>query len=198
MQIYRGADPEPRRYPTHQYLTDYLMPNYIVTGVGQSVQQKGDPISRWVLHCTRRKPVVLLVAGGSGDGKTVIGKCLGRQGTPVYRTDALFRRLMESPLYARTRLANVLRERHGGKGAVVKAVALLEEVPELVDEFANIVCDEAALDAPVSVIEGEVLRRPMIEAALSRALEGRGAVVWDTRRSRADFADEPALLRAAE
>lgn len=192
MQIYRGTDPTPRRYPTLEYLSDYLMPDYAVTGVGQSVTQKGDPVARWVLHCQRRRPIVILAAGGSGDGKTIMARTARREGVPVYRTDALFKRLMDVSFYDRTQLAQALRQAEG-KGVVTRASKAIQESPELLEAFVGVVCDEAPLEAPLSIIEGEILQRDRVAEAMVRALEARGAVVWTAERARAEARDAPAL-----
>jgi SAM-dependent methyltransferase len=188
IEIYRASDPTPRRYPTLDYLTNHLMPNYVVSVVGQSVMQKGDPIPRWVFHCKKRRPMAMIVTGAPGDGKSLLAKELQSGATPVYRTDGLFRRLFRVPLYDKTPLANTLRAAidHTAKKAriVSKGTEMVVADPTLLEQFVGIVCNEAALDAPLSIIEGEIFQRPAAMAALTRELEKRGVVVWQATRQR--------------
>jgi SAM-dependent methyltransferase len=182
IQIHRPKDTVPRRYPSMEYLREHLMPDYVVTGVGKSVMQKGDPIGRWVFHCERRKPIVVIVTGPQGDGKSHLGFTIGTGDVPVYRTDALFRRLLDNPLYEITPLVPFLKET-GTTSCSALAIALNSN-EGFAEQFAQIVCDEAPLDAPACIIEGEVFRQPLVMHHFTRLLRERGAIVWIAGRSR--------------
>lgn len=175
LQIYRN-DNLPKRYATPTYLTNHVLRDYAVVSRGRSVDQKGDPISRWVLHCRKRQPAVMIVRGSSGAGKSIFAASFAKQGVPVYRTDALFLRLVSDQRYDKTPLAQALRE----PGQDTSASWLSQEVVTkgLQDHFAEIVCDEAALESEVSIIEGEAFVHPELLEATRALLNERGVRVW--------------------
>lgn len=175
LQIYRN-DNLPKRYATPSYLTNHVLRDFAVVSRGRSVDQKGDPISRWVLHCRKRQPAVMIVKGKSGDGKSIFSASFAKHGVPVYRTDALFQRLVFDQRYGKTPLALALREtEHAGS-----ASGLSKEVVTMgmQDHFAEIVCDEAPLESDVSIIEGEAFVNPELLEATRALLKERGVRVW--------------------
>lgn len=86
------------RYPTADLINHMLQQaGFTVRWVGPSVSQKGDPVSRQVLHCHLMKRQVLVVRGNSGTGKTTLARSLG---VPVYSTDDHIRNHCHTGHYA--------------------------------------------------------------------------------------------------
>jgi SAM-dependent methyltransferase len=77
-----------RMFPTFEMLRDVWLPDYAVRFVSRSPFQQGDPIPRYVYQCHARKPIVLLIRGGSGSGKSLLASTLSSSVT--ISTDALF------------------------------------------------------------------------------------------------------------
>lgn len=175
LQIYRN-DNLPKRYPVARYLSEHILSDYVVVSRGPSVPQKGDPISRWVLHCQKRRPTVVIVSGKSGDGKTVMSSSFGKAGVPVYRLDALMSRLLTDVRYEKTPLAKMLRNLNVENSASLISKIISQEEQELA--LAEIIVDEAPIEAEVCILEGEAFIHLGITTAIVKLLEDKGAVVW--------------------
>jgi SAM-dependent methyltransferase len=76
-----------KRYPTSDLLIRDLLSAYAVRPIGPSVEQRGDPVPRFVYHCGVRAPVALLIAAPSGSGKSSLSLDLDSRGIPTYMTD---------------------------------------------------------------------------------------------------------------
>lgn len=178
-QVYRN-DILPRRYATSDYMTEHVLSEFSVVSRGRSVDQKGDPISRWVLHCYHRQPMVMIVTGQSGAGKSIFTGSFAKEGVPTYRSDALFSRMVSDPHYDKNPLALELRKSEHWDSASALAAYIVENQKQNI--FAETVCDEAATEAEVSIIEGQAFAHPEILDATRNLLEQRGIRVWLTRR----------------
>lgn len=181
IRVNRPRDLVARRYPSLDHLRHHIMPQYVVTGVGPSVPQKGDPVPRWVLHCKRRQPIVLILGGRSGVGKSHFGIEFGSRDVPVYRTDALFRRLLSNPCYEYVPLATVLRQ-SGEKSCAVLSQKIAAN-QDWTAMFCEIVADEVPLEANGCILEGEAFSQPEIMRKITQLLTERGAHVWEAGRT---------------
>jgi SAM-dependent methyltransferase len=181
LQINRPRDTVPRRYPSLDYLRRHIMPQYVLTGVGASVPQKGDPVPRWVLHCRKRKPIALILGGQSGAGKSHFGVEFGGRDIPVYRTDALFRRLLSNSYYDHVPLAIALRETGERSCSVLSMRVAANE--DLTEKFCAIILGEGPLEAPGCILEGEAFSHPQIMQKITELLTARGVLVWGATRA---------------
>lgn len=77
-----------RYFPTRDLLIDVWLQDYSVKSIGGSIQQVGDPIPRYVFHCTPAVTNVLFIEGNGGIGKTTLSRKIGP--APVISTDDLF------------------------------------------------------------------------------------------------------------
>lgn len=77
------------RFPTLGYLENTLLDGYTSRFIGPSVTQSGDPLGRYVIHCNVVQPVVHVVYGWSGSGKTGYSQIFKRQGIRVVSTDVI-------------------------------------------------------------------------------------------------------------
>ena len=77
-----------RIFPTFEMLRDVWLADYAVRLANRSADQAGDPIPRSVFHCHPIKPIVMLIRGGGGVGKTVLASKLSSAVT--ISTDFLF------------------------------------------------------------------------------------------------------------
>jgi ubiquinone/menaquinone biosynthesis C-methylase UbiE len=74
-------------YATDELLRNDLLTDFSVRYVGDSVNQAGDPLPRKVYHCRKFKPIVLMITGRGGSGKTTFAGELARAGVPVFGSD---------------------------------------------------------------------------------------------------------------
>jgi hypothetical protein len=79
-----------RCFPTERLLREVWLEGYSVRSVGPSVQQSGDPVPRFVFHCTPAITNVMLISGPGKVGKSTMARQLGKH-SPVIFVDALLR-----------------------------------------------------------------------------------------------------------
>jgi len=168
-----------KRYPTMDTLREDLLPRYAMRFIGRSVDQAGDPVPRFVLHCSPNLPTVLLLAAESGSGKTTLAKRLAAE-MPVFFIDALFGRLIADPLYAWRPVASFLRSeiKVGSKPNYGSLARKIIEDDALVEEICEIIASEITLDSPVSCIEGDLLRHDVVMNKIIAKLKEMGAKPW--------------------
>lgn len=75
-------------FPTFEMLRDVWLAGYAVRLMSRSPAQAGDPVPRSVFHCHRNKPIVMLIQGGGGVGKSVLASKIPSSVT--ISTDFLF------------------------------------------------------------------------------------------------------------
>lgn len=76
-----------RFFATPDLLTRVWLRDYAVREVGRSVAQLGDPLPRFVYHCTPARTNVLFIVGEGGIGKTHLSTQMA--GVPIVSTDQL-------------------------------------------------------------------------------------------------------------
>ncbi len=75
-------------FPTFELLRDVWLADFAVRLTSRSPNQAGDPIPRSVYHCHRSKPIVMLVEGAGGAGKSVLASRFSS--AVIISTDVLF------------------------------------------------------------------------------------------------------------
>lgn len=166
-------------HPTWNMLYRYLEP-YAFRVVGRSVDQPGDPVPRWVVHCRPRKTNVILVTGRSQYGKSTLARQIGDGRRVVVEVDAVIRRMLDSMTRPDGRLLRTIRE---FKDAGIRTFShIVEGIIEAgaADELADVLVAHIPLDEDVVVVEGYGLRDEVLEGVLRR-LEGR-AWTWVCER----------------
>jgi len=173
-------------HPTWDMLYERYLEPFAFRVVGRSVDQPGDPVPRWVIHCRRRKPNVVLITGRSKYGKSTLARQLGGHRIVTIETDAVLRRLLDSMQRPDTPILRVLQEfRAVGSRSFSQMTEAIVEAG-LADEFGAILAAHVPLDEPAVLVEGYALRGE-IQASLIRHLEDK-ALVWTTERLSADEA----------
>jgi SAM-dependent methyltransferase len=164
------------RYPSFNYLTKYLLRSYATTEMGRSVDQKGDPVPRYVFHCARKKSVALLISGKSGSGKTVLTNLFKMHMVCTYRLDGLFYRLIMSENPPKNRIGIFVRE----NGDVMQLDVLSRKIISsgLVSEFVSLIHEELPLEADLFVVEGEAMEHSEIASSLIELLNKSGVISW--------------------
>jgi SAM-dependent methyltransferase len=75
-------------YPSWRTLLEDQLSSYAVRDMGRSVQQAGDPMPRFVFHCRRKKPTVIIIVGQPGAGKTGLAREFAAKNIPTISLDA--------------------------------------------------------------------------------------------------------------
>lgn len=168
-----------KRYPTYDMLTRELLADYSVRMIGKSVNQGGDPVPRWVLHCSPKQATAILITADSGSGKTTLSLDFDKSGIPAFRLDPLLSDLLRDDRYAWSDIAKkVNKSVDKGKHLNLREVADVIVKEGLEDELVNLVWDEIPREADEFVIEGEALSRPSLLNKLAARLRDGGIRPW--------------------
>ncbi len=169
------------KYPTQELLVYDLLSEFAVRRKGPSVKQRGDPVSRYVWHCSPKKPSVILITGRSKSGKSNLSFDLNKRDLPVYKTDTLLSDLVRGRKLPEWMISKTLNNRFNDNPLNLAKVALYLIEQGFVEEFCDAIVAESPLEAMLCVIEGEALRYPGIQKALLKKLKAAGAKVWIMR-----------------
>lgn len=106
--VQRGSDT--REFPTMPLLRELLKP-YAWKWMGPSVNQSGDPVSRHVLHISKRRRTAYLLMHPPAYGKSSIAHSLfaGRKDIPVVSGDQVIGKLVSGVMQGPEDLLDVLR-----------------------------------------------------------------------------------------
>jgi len=146
------------QHPTKTALDNLLRKFFSIRCAGPSVNQKGDPVPRFVYHCTKLKPVALIISGKSKDGKTTLAHMIGA------------RTVCWDHIFTKNKLGDTDKIDQITDQLIKdgKADDLVSMVMEEVDQISGLV-----------VLEGYGFGLLPIQ----KELEDRGFIVWSTIRS---------------
>jgi hypothetical protein len=166
------------KHVTSALLKQLLSPFEVKT-MGQSVDQSGDPVPRFVYHCHKRQPTALIVGGESSSGKSYLGRALssGEQ-VGTLRMDELIPSLKHCP----NPLVASLFQEYFGSGKGLEGVSHAVISAGLVKEFSSAVADLIPNCFTVVVIEGQVFTDGRIRQSLANQLIERGFMCWESER----------------
>ena len=168
-----------KRYPTLDYLRIDLLQDYAVRPVGRSVDQQGDPVRRYVFHCTPQAPVAMIIGGHSKQGKTSLSFQFETKGIPAYPTDVILKKLIIDEDQRWRPLSQALTGYFGTNWPldISKLGAYIAE-NNLADELCALIADEAPVEVKMFIIQGEVLRHPAVQQSLKEKLRAKGVRPW--------------------
>jgi SAM-dependent methyltransferase len=166
-----------RRYPSYLMLRQELLKPYVMRHGGESVPQAGDPVPRFVYHCSLKQPVALLMVGASNVGKTSLAFDLGDRNISLQHTDRLLGSVLGDKRYDWSPVAAAARKVPPRKPVDLAAVgrAVAAECPK---DFVDLLMLESPTEADLFCIEGEILRHDVILKELIRRLREQGIRPW--------------------
>jgi hypothetical protein len=168
-----------KRYPTYDMLTQELLSDYSVLTVGKSVMQGGDPVPRWVLHCSPKAPTAILIVAVSGSGKTSLAFGFERAGIPCFRVDPLLDSIARNDRYSWSNISVAVRSSINVKAHLsLKEVADVIIADKLENELVDLIWNEIPRETDTFIIEGEALTRPSILKELTFRLHGARIRPW--------------------
>ncbi len=170
-----------RYFPTRAMLFNKYLSDFAVKLVGLSVMQEGDPVTRYVFHCRKHKPIVLLVRGKGDVGKTVLSSELVKTGCQLIRTDGI---MHEIAAEKKTELAleNFVRAKYNEhNGSILKIVDELEADLKLIEELVEVIFQHISLEERMVLIEGYSLTDQVVKGLTAKLKDV--ALVWEVNRA---------------
>lgn len=163
-------------YPSYDLLINTLLGEFAARQIGKSVDQKGDPLSRYVFHCRKWNPVCVVLSGKSGVGKSNIERRLSNQGCTVISTDALLWRAKNFPIEVSSKVfAEYIKKIH----------------PTQIDKWVNRVKDKVLSDAiadylllslpkedGIVFVEGYVFENKLIRDSFLKKAKAKKWKIW--------------------
>lgn len=165
------------RYPTIKYLVNILLKDYSVSLMNKSIFQTGDPIERFVFHCSPLKTTFLLVYGKSRVGKTFLTSQFGQiSGAATYSLDQFFDRILHSENVPQNKLTEFIQKKCDMMRLDACGIEIIQNSLENI--LSEYVLTEIPAEAKVCILEGEVLAHPEFRLAISSELKKIGPV-WE-------------------
>src|SRR5665213_1037625 len=170
--------------PSEALLRDDLLKDFSVRVIGPGQERHPNPLPRKVYHCRKLKPLVLLVWGESGAGKTSLVRELQRNGIASFSSDFMLERLMANIGEADTPLTKALRANFAVEQDArpfYRAIGNSALLVDFVEEFYEMIPKRQRL----LVVEGYAFLIPKIREAIRTKLTSAGFLVHDVRAGRA-------------
>jgi SAM-dependent methyltransferase len=159
-----------RYFPSLDMLTNEWLDGFSVRMIGESVRQAGDPISRYVFHCTAEKVSVAFVVGDGGIGKTSLLRHF--QNSSIISVDELL-----NPVRVRDHLKAEYQTRFDESLNTTNSIwatwDMLKSDEKLKAYFAKVISDairQCSSDRGVVLVEGFILKD--LTSEISKLLGG--------------------------
>lgn len=163
-----------RWYPTLEFLTEELLGSmFAFRQIAWPELTEGDPIPRSVYHCRRRLPIVALLRGSTGQGKSTFASKLKPVATKSIMLDLFFYRIYVAKFH-KTPIDQFVRDNFNKDDLTALYVGL--DSAGLTDEFAMVLAQGIAPSDETVVIDGAMTDAQA--EALTRVLANK-ALVWD-------------------
>lgn len=155
-----------RYFPSPKKLEEILEP-YAWKKIGHSVKQAGDPIMRYVIHITPKKPYVFLLMSLSGSGKTTFCRNILKDSKiPILSGDSIYSRINNNKLQASSELKKLIQDNF----ETTKIAALTKQIflQSLLSDLIDVWCKQAgyrdfALDSYVPDEHHPMIREAFYE-----------------------------------
>lgn len=164
-----------RWYPTWPLL-EMMLSDFSVRRVSQAEYVEGDPVPRAVFHCRPRKPMVVLIRGETGVGKTFLASSIEQAATKVVSLDGMVSRIAVGAFH-HTAVQRFISEQYDDKnlGTIYYGI---DEVG-LTHEYAKLLAEGIAPSDRLVIIEGLITEAQAAALALELA---DTAFVWDVQK----------------
>jgi SAM-dependent methyltransferase len=174
MPIPRIADT--RWYPSRDFLINHVLAGFSVRQVAEPEFADGDFVPRGVFHCRKALPIVLLLRGKTGDGKTTLGERLRTSATKLINLDVIVSRMGQNP-YPHNPLEKFMVSNYDP----TDLSRIYDGIDEssLTRQYANWLTSAVVATDEVVIFEGYMSDKQCAE--VEQGLRNR-AIVWDSQR----------------
>lgn len=171
-----------RSLPTKDIVINKYLESYAVRVVNTDANHAHKLVRHVALICHKRKPIVIIIRGQSGDGKTVLGDELSKLDCQLIKTDSIVRRICRSDQFS-YKVEGLIKEKHYQYNRNIgRVIDDVDHNPELVKELAEIIFNQVDLKKRIVVIEGYALTENVMEV-LGAKLD-KVSITWDVKRFR--------------
>lgn len=161
-------------------LLDGLLSDFAVRFFGRSVDQRGDPIPRFIFACTKLAQTVFLIGGDSFMGKSVVSSLLAKNPDVAHvKTDRIIASLVACPDSA----VEAVISNHFADGLGRSKVLQPVFAAGIARQFCKAICDLLPRHPKVVLLEGEILSDERIRQIITNILVERGIQCWEAQRS---------------
>jgi SAM-dependent methyltransferase len=106
-EVQRSIDK--RSFPSRQKLDDILAP-YAWKLLGESVNQDGDPLKRYVIHISEKRPYAFLALSEPGSGKSSLARDIfSKNAVNIVTGDSIYRKITEGSIEVSSGLKDVCK-----------------------------------------------------------------------------------------
>lgn len=169
------------KFPSVSYLMDELLEGFSARIVGPSVDQDGDPQPRYVVHCSIRKPTLLLVYGESKAGKTNFARLFSRKGVKVLHLDVIIGHVIQLKSVGKPNILDYLRSKMEETNFDIWQLLRKIEEDQKEQEVAKLIYDLMIKDDEFTVVEGYLLKNPTLREYLVNYAKKGGYKIAETQ-----------------
>jgi len=167
-------------HPTWEMLHSRYLERFAFRVIGRSVDQPGDPVPRWVVHCHRLKPTVMLITGPGHVGKSSLARGISRGQVVTVEIDIMLRRLSAAMTKVDKPLLKVIDSYRNQRPKSYRRMVDGIISAGLAGDFADLIFSHIPLDEELVIVEGYGLDGEVVSRLVER-LAGV-AYVWQANR----------------
>jgi len=155
-------------YPSRRFIEEYLLSDFAFRQIGAPELIGTDPVPRYVYHCRRRIPTVLLFRGQTHTGKSSVAMGLYESATKVIELDLFVYRIATAK-HHNTRIKKYIKEKNTGYDLTYLYEGIDSE--GFTEDWARLLAKTVAATDKIVVIEGYMTEKQ--RDALQNATKGR-------------------------
>lgn len=163
------------RFPTFPLLVEELLSAYATRDIGPSVSQAGDPLPRYIFHCTPRKPTILIISGNSRRGKTVLARELSSRDIPVLYMDFFLGQLHRNAEKYTHSFIKYIKENFEQNRVDIFCEKMV--IDNKTADFLNFFSYLISVEDPITIVEGYIFNSHAVREKMKSYFEERGFVV---------------------
>lgn len=176
MPVTRGKKHE--MFPTRPLWETVLLKDFAFRRMGRSVDQKGDPLPRWVYHCRKKQPQWLILSGETMQGKSTFVRSFD-PGT-ILSMDWVLGQFSKNDYYIGSPVIKKFKQDLKATPSIRKVINQLtspDEVQEIAKHLFQFFPREMNL-----VIEGYAFSNALFRDAFITCAKRQGIRIWHGQR----------------
>jgi len=165
-----------RYYPSRDFLIDCVLAEFSVRQVAEAESADGDLVPRAVFHCRKASPIVVLIRGNSGVGKSSLAERLKGSATKTISLDMVVSRMGQNS-YPHDAFERFMVA-HYDPADLTRIYLDIDEA-DLTSQYVDWLAKMVAATDAVVIVEGFMSDKQCL--SIKRRLKDK-AQVWDLKR----------------